>query len=825
MVVQEVVLSPQEQRIEEGQDEGLTTEEARARRARLNRLLKDFRDKTPKLSIQRAHLFTESFKETEDLPLVMRWARALQNTTSKIDIAIGDEELIVGACDPARRHALIYPELRGVQLLKPEEFTDERRKPLSLTAEDIKILNEDILPYWQGKTLHERYAALLPEDTRRLVYAEDDIYTWKTIWETITVRSSLQWALDNDKVLRRGFNDIKREAEERLTTLDPSDPKNNFDKMPFLKAVIIVCDAAITFAKRYAELARSMAKKETSGQRKRELTEIAEICEWVPANPARTFHEAVQSQWFAQVISRLEQNTGTVIGNGRTDQYLYPYYKKDIEEGRITRDKALELLECLWLKMAQFVLIWQSRSINFREGYTHWEQTCIGGQTRDGQDATNELSHLILESKKEFPLAYPDLAARIHARTPEPFLWAVCELIKEGTGFPKLLNDEEIIPLLLAKGATLEEARDYTGSGCTEVRMLNRDTYMTPIAYCNLGAIIEMTLNNGALGLSGGQAGLKTGDPRHFNSFDDVMNAFRRQAENLVRHLFIQQSVGEMARAQTFAAPLLSCLHDLCMQQCTDIHQGKIEGGLQLGAFDIIGYANAVDSLTAIKKLVYDDKKITMGELLEALKTDFEGKEEIRQMLLNAPKYGNNDNYVDSLAHEVEDIFISFTHRYRTCHGAELDVRYVPTTIHVYMGNEIGATPDGRKAREPLSDGVSPSQGSDTNGPTAALLSIEKGISRQYKERAARLLNMKLSPQAVAGEEGTKRLASLIRTWCDLKLWHIQFNIINTETLKEAQKHPEKYRNLLVRVAGYSAFFVDLPLGLQNDIIRRSEHQ
>ena len=413
---------------------------------------------------------------------------------------------------------------------------------------------------------------------------------------------------------------------------------------------------------------------------------------------------------------------------------------------------------------------------------------------------------------------------RIHARTPERFLLKACEVLKEGTGFPKFLNDEAIIPILLAKGATPEEARNYSGSGCTEVRMLNRDTYMTGNSMVNLGAVVEMALNDGRVRLSDDERfGAQTGDPRGFAGFDDVMTAFKRQVEHLVRHVFIQNRMADMIRPTMLAAPIESCLHDLCMDNGLDIHQGRIEGGIVLGAWDPIGFGTAVDSLAAVRRLVFDDKKTTMGELVDALAKNFEGHEVLRQMCLNAPKYGNNDPYADDIAVEMEDFFRSLSERYTNLYGGKMDVRYVPVTSYMPLGRVVGATPNGRKATEPLSDGISPSQGTDTKGPTAVLMSIARTNESKYRHTAAKLHNMKLCPQAVEGELGTRRLAALIRSWCDLKLWHIQFNIINNQTLRAAQRDPEKYRNLLVRVAGYSAYFVDLTPGLQEEIIRRTE--
>jgi formate C-acetyltransferase len=500
------------------------------------------------------------------------------------------------------------------------------------------------------------------------------------------------------------------------------------------------------------------------------------------------------------------------VGNGRIDQYLHPYYAKDLAEGRITPQEALELLECLWIGMARNVEIYTSPgSLSYTQGYAHWEATTIGGQTPDGRDATNDLSYLMLQSKREFPLNYPDLAARIHARTPERFLYEVCETIKEGTGFPKLFFDEEIIPLFLAKGAELQEARDYCIAGCTEAKLPNRDGVTTGCAWLNLGAILEMTLNDGHVKRLGEQRlGVATGDAREFRCFDDVWNAFRRQAENVMRHTFIQQWLADTLKSRFIASPLCSMLHDLCMRECKDMHAGPVEGALYLGFVDTLGFGTAIDSLAAIKRLVFDEKKLGMGELLEALEADFEGHEAIRQLCLNAPKYGNDDPDADGIGRDIEDVFCRLSHGYPSAFGGELDVRYVTITAHIPFGAVLGATPDGRRAGEPVSEGVSPCQGADRNGPTASLISTAKARSEGRKERAARLLNMKLSPAAVAGPEGTRKLMSLLRTACDLKLWHLQFNIVNRETLLAAQKDPEKYRNLLVRVAGYSAYFVDL---------------
>jgi formate C-acetyltransferase len=522
----------------------------------------------------------------------------------------------------------------------------------------------------------------------------------------------------------------------------------------------------------------------------------------------------------------MEQRIGGSVANGRMDQYFYPYYKKDIEEGRLTKENAIELFQCLWLCIAQYADLYITPTgTTWSEGYAHFEALTLGGKTRDGRDATNELSYIILKSKKGLPLNYPDLAVRIHSQTPDSFLYQVCEVIKEGEGYPKIFNDEDIVPLYLAKGANLEEANDYCMAGCTEPRLINRETYVNPGAWLNCGAVVEMTLKDGKMEKYGDvQLGMQTGDPGKFLSYDDLWRAFCSQLENLLKHILIQQYIADNLKPQYTAAPLMSMLHDICWITCKDIHTNNIEGGLDFVPIDMVGFGTAIDSLAAVKKLVFDDKKITMDELLKALDNNFRGKENIRQMCLNAPKYGNNDPYADEIGYEVEKVIVSYLHRYKRKGGGQFDIRQVPVTSHIPAGKVVAATPNGRKEKQFLSEGSSASHGSDKKGPTAILLSNAKTKCSSYKERAARLLNIKLSPASVAGEEGTRKLMSFIRSFCDLKLWHIQFNIINRDTLLAAQSDPEKYRNLIVRVAGYSAYFVDLTRELQEEIIARTEH-
>lgn len=815
----EKVYSPQETRIKNNQPHS---------KSRAGKLLDVFHGSRPVIDIERGRYFTESFKQTEGQPLILRWAKALYHYAENASVYVDDNQLIAGRAGREGRYGILYPELDG-------DFLDEAIKslpgrensPFDITDDDAQYIINEISPYWKGKTFHEALAAAIPEDTRRYTYNNDEELSSRFIVnETASFRSSIQWVHDYEKPLKVGFNGIKREAQEKLAELDEFSPIDNTERKPFLEAVIITADAIILWANRHAALAEAKADTEKNLVRKAELTEIARICRKVPAEPAGSFYEAVQSQWFIQLFSRIEQKTGTIISNGRMDQYLYPYYKADKEKGLIDADKAEELLECVWVSMAQYIDLYLSKAGGaFNEGYAHWEAVTIGGQTKDGRDATNELTYIFLQSKRKFPLNYPDLAARIHTRAPQRYLREVAETIKDGSGFPKLINDEEVIPLLLAKGAQFEEAYDYSVSGCAEVRMPNRDTYTSPCAYINFAAAIEMTIYNGKMLKYGDEViGLQTGDLEQFDTFDKFLAAYLKQQKNFMKQAFIQQHEIIRLRAEHFASPLGSSLHALCMEQCKDIHTPKIEGGIDLGYFEFIGYGTVIDSLAAIKKVVFEDKRLTLARVKEAMEHNFEGYEIERQLLKNAPAYGNDDSYADEIGKLLDRELLEYTKKYSAELGVHLDLRYVPFTSNVPFGKVVSATPNGRLAYLPLSDGSSASQGADINGPTAILLSNYATKNYDFRNRAARLLNVKLSPQCVQGEDGTEKLVQYIKTWCDLKLWHLQFNIINRETLIEAQKNPEQYASLLVRVAGYSAYFCELSKDLQDDIISRTEH-
>ncbi|MFW5489713.1 MAG: (2S)-3-sulfopropanediol dehydratase [Desulfovibrio sp.] len=814
-------LSPQEDRI-------LNKLDTRKGRERVYGIMDTFHMTVPHIDIQRAQYFTESMKTTEGQPLVLRWAKALKNVAEKIDVYITPNSLLAGRAGQPGRYGILYPEIDGdFYKVVMKDLHKREKSPFIISKEDTDLLLSEIAPFWEGKTYHEHLNHALPEELRTVTYDDNEGLKSKfVVSETSSYRSALQWVHDYEKVIKRGFLDIQAEAQAKLDELDPMSPTQNWDKRPFYQAMVIVCDAIMIWAKRHATLARELAAAEKDEKRKAELLEMAEICERVPAEPARNFREALQCQWFVQMFSRMEQKASAIISNGRMDQYLYPFYKKDIEEGKLTEEQATELLEIMWVEMAQFIDLYINPTGNeFQEGYAHWEAVTIGGQTPDGQDATNELSYLFLKSKRDFPLNYPDLATRIHSRTPERFLHEIALTIKDGSGFPKLINDEEIVPLYTAKGAPFKEALDYAVSGCTEARMPNRDTYTSGCVYINFATAMEMTMYNGRMLHYGDELiGLETGDPTSFKTWDEFYEAYKKQHMNLLSKAFLQQYVVDCLRPEHFASPMASVLHDLCMKEGKDLQSPKIEGGVDYSYFEFLGYGTVTDSLSAIKKLVFEDKKLTMAEVVEAMKTDFEGHEDVREMLRNAPAYGNNDEYADAIAKDIDFITQVYAEKYSKERGIHCDVRYVPITSHVPFGKVVSATPNGRHAWTALSDGTSASHGADHNGPTAVLMSNYHTKNMGMMNRASRLLNLKLSPKAVEGEEGTRKIMDMIRTWCDLHLWHLQFNIVNKETLVAAQKDPDSYRDLLVRIAGYSAYFCDLSKDLQDDIINRTEH-
>ena len=710
-----------------------------------------------------------------------------------------------------------------------KEFKKNKGKigEVVVTPEDEKIIDDVLTPYWTGRDYASNFHDAMPEETRFMMYGPNpkDVLTMTCVVAgTSNQRHSQNWTPDWIKLIARGCKGIRAEAQAKLDALDH--PRDMIHKKPFLEAVITTCDAMKIWSERYANAAKDMAAKEGDAKRKADLLKIAEVCTQVPENPARNFHEALQCQWWGQLFNRIEQ-TSCAMGQGRMDQYLLPYYQKDLADGTLTYDDAQELLQCVWLHMSEVTEIKMNPvAAAGTEGFSQFCDVCLGGQTADGQDATNELSYAILESVRPLQITSPDLCVRIHANTPEKFLHAVVETIKDGKGYPKLLNDEMVIPFYLANGITRKEANDWNISGCCENRVINRETNVTANGGFNYGCAVEMAFRNGKLKVwKDLQFGKQTGDPRSWTSFDDVWNAFTTQLEHLVLHALTQQYVALNMAGNYFASPQTSMLHDLTMEHCRDLHtHGEwIPGGLDHSCLDSIGKGTAIDSLAVVKHLIFDTKKLTWDQLLDAVEQNWEGHEDIRQLCLNAPKYGNGINWVDKIGWDIDHFILELLHKYPKPNGQCFILRCIPITFHVPFGKVVWATPNGRPAHEYLSEGISASHGMDVKGPTVALTSMAHGRDTSYKEKGGELINMKFAPGNIAGEEGTRRLMQVIRTWSDLKLWHVQFNILNKATLLAAQKDPEKYRDLVVRIAGYSAYFVDLSPSQQSEIIARTE--
>lgn len=810
------VLSGQEERILNG-DGQLSPRE------RINGFLQGFRDDVPRIDIQRALLFTRSMRETERYPMVLRRAMALKYVMENIDVCIQDNELIVGTAGGPGRHSILFPELRGPWLNEALEGLRDGAS-YKVSEEDLKTVAEEIVPYWRGKSSHEYYLGLLPQDTKEIIYGDGDWGSAGIIQDNANINETLNWAGNYKKVITRGLLDIQREMRERLEALQDYE----MEKKAFYQATIITCDATMIYAKRYAEKARELAAAEKDEARRKELEQIAGICADVPANPAKSFWEALQSLWFTMTTYKLECPTVGVISLGRFDQYMYPAFIQDYRAGVIDDENALELMECLWLKVAAYVPYNVTATKNYFEGYCHFEQTVLGGQTRDGRDASNELTYLVLRSKREFPLHYPDLSVRVHSETPNELLYAVAQVVKDGTGFPKLLNDEEIIPHLLCDRVSIQDARDYSPCACTEVRMADKDTYFAVGGNMNMAAALEMALNDGAV--------IMDGEPRKYctpsipadkiSSYEDVFQNLTEVWACMCRHYHIRQSALELTNARCHAIPFFSMLNESCVLAGKDAHQPITEYGVSRdsGTMSAIGFGTVAESLCVLKKLVFDEKRISLAEMKEALDANFEGYEPIRQMALNAPQYGNNDDYADEIARQLDEMICGVYSRFRTPNGPQ-NLKFVPVTTHVAMGKRMRATPNGRYAGEALSEGISPTQGRDSQGPVNTMISIKKARSETYNNNLARLLNIKFNPQVLQGDKGTRDLISFIRAFIDLKLWHVQFAVINKETLLNAQKDPAKYRNLIVRVAGYSAYFTDLSPKLQDEIINRTEHE
>jgi len=783
---------------------------------RIKNLRKRLRSYPPAVCVERAVLITKSYRETEGEPAVIRRAKALKEILEGMSIYIADGELIVGNQASEPNKAPVFPETGASWVLDQLDSFSTRNVNKFLITENDKSVLREVLSYWKGKTVLEIAPALLNDETRAIFEQ-----SYPVISPTLFLRNCVGHLVPNYAIiLKKGFEGVRAEVLNRMNLLDPSEPEH-ISKLQFYRAILIVCDAVAGFARRYAELAKELANKEVDLVRKAELEDIAEVVRRVPEKPAQTFHEALQSFWFLQLIIHIETD-GLAESPGRFDQYMYPYLAKDLAENRLTFAEAQELVDCVWLKMNELIKLSDiPPAAKYFGGVTMSQNLILGGVNQDGEDATNELSYMCLEADMHIQLPQPALSVRVHSGTPEKFLLKAAELVKTGGGKPAFFNDEVIIPALMNDGIPLSEARNYAIVGCVEPVPSDNTNGWTNAAMFNLGKCLELALHNGVCQLSGDRVGPATGEAKDFQTFDQVMEAFKKQVSYFVKHMVAMLNTWDYVHKKILPTPFVSSFTDDCIEKGQDL----VEGGARFNFTGPqgIGLADVADSLAAIKSLVFEKKLLFMDQLVNILDRNFEGYEDIRLLFRNkAPKYGNAEKFPDSMAREVGLFYCREVAKYKNPRGGKYRPGLYPVASNVPLGGVVSALPNGRKKGVPLADGISPVHGCDTKGPTAVLRSVAR-VEHSAATNGT-LLNIKFHPSAFKNSEDIKKFISLIRSFCALKIMHVQFNVISADILRAAQKAPEDYRDLMIRVAGYSAMFVDLDKKLQDDIIGRTEH-
>lgn len=767
----------------------------------------------PQMCPERARFYTESYKETEGEAMIIRRAKAYARTLEKMTIFVADNDLFVGNQASQLRACPVYPESEA-QYMKEEIdiFPVRDNDKVVVPAEVKKELLEDILPYWEDKNSEFITDKRIPESTMKVVNVENQVFS-----PQIHQRGSLAHTIaDYGDVLKYGFNGIKERTMKLRDALDLT-LVENVAKKDFYEAEIICCDAMEVLAKRYVDLLEKTAAKETDETRKKELLKMADNCRQVPAGPSTNFYEALQSFWFVHLGLYIEQN-GLAISAGRFDQYMYQYYKTDIENEVLTKMEAQELLDILWVKFTEIMRAYDLKSSIYYGGFAISENLVVGGVDEHGNDATNELSQMCLDSEGKTRLSQPNVSIRVHPAMSNAFLKKAAKVIRGGGGKPQLFNDAIAIPLLMSCGSNLADARNYSISGCVEA-VPHGTLGVTNACMSNLGKALELALNSGKCMLNGETIGVKTNDPSTFENIDDVITAYRAQVEAYVKHMVIALNTIETVHGEMLQLPFTSLTMPDCIEKGKDITNGGSRYAFT--GPQGVGLADVTDSLAAIQKVVFEDKIVTMNQLIDALKNDFEGNEKLRMLLKNAPKYGNDDDRVDQFVEAVSKAYCDVVSKHKNAWGGPYRPGLYPVSSNVPMGEAVAALPSGRKARQPLADGISPEHYMDLNGPTAVMCSAAK--FDQTAVLNGTLLNQKFSPSHLEGEENVKKFVDLIRGYFAMGGWHVQFNVVSAKTLKAAQKEPEKYPGLLVRVAGYSAFFSEISKVIQDDIIERTE--
>ena len=764
------------------------------------------------IDTERARIETEVYKKYEGTVSIPELrALVLREYFANKTLYIGEGELIVGekGCDP--QAAPTFPELCCHTLEDMHVMNDRELISFKGKDEDFKLQEETIIPYWEKRSIRSKIIRnMTPE--------------WNAAYEAGIFTEFMEQrgpghTVGSFKIYEKGFLNYKKDIEEAIAALDFQNDKEAFEKRNQLRGMSIACDAIMVLGKRYAEYARELAAKEEDETRKAELLQIAVNCDVVPANPPQTFWQAIQMYWFVHLSVTTELNPWDAYSPGRLDQHLYPFYSADVDAGRLDDDKALELLECLWVKFNNQPAP-PKVGITLKESstYTDFANLNTGGITPDGENGVNPVSYLILDCMDEMKLLQPSSNVQISRKTPQKFLKRACEISRKGWGQPAFYNTEAIVQELLNAGKSLEDARRGGTSGCVETGAFGNEAYILT-GYFNLPKIFELTLNNGYDPVAKKQLGLKLGYATDFETFDELFDAYKKQIEYFLDIKIQGSNVIEKIYADYMPVPFLSIITNDCIKKGKDYNAGGAR--YNTNYLQGVGIGTITDCVAAVKYNVYDKKRFTMAELMKAMEDNFEGHEEILNLVRNkTPKYGNDDPYADGLMKEIFSFYQKSVTGRPNMKGGTYRINMLPTTCHVYFGEVMMASQNGRLAHKPVSEGISPEKGADVNGPTAVVKSASK---MDHLQTGGTLLNQKFTPNVVAGEQGLDQMANLIRTYFNMDGHHIQFNVVDRQTLINAQQHPEDYKDLIVRVAGYSDHFRNLSKALQDEIIERTE--
>ena len=781
---------------------------------RIKRLHQESLDTPATLSIERALIETAFYKENYGkYPIAILRAKNFYEICKKKTLYIGKDELIVGERGPLPKAVPTFPELTCHSVEDLHVLNTRELQPYLISQEDIDIYEKEVIPYWAGKTQRERIFNHVSKEWEEAYHA--GVFT-----EFMEQRAAGHTAMDG-KMYRRGLLDVKKIIADEIAALDYINDPEATDKQQELEAMDISCDAAILFAERHALLAEEMAARESDPQRKAELEKIADVCHWVPANAPRDYWEAIQMYWFVHLGTVTELNGWDSMNPGHIDQHLYPFYKKGLEDGTLDRDKAKELLSCLWIKFNNQPAPPKVGITALESGtYNDFTNINLGGIDRDGNPVANEISYMALEVQEELHELQPGLSIHIASNTPDEFLLEGCKVIRQGHGYPSVFNPDTYVKELLRQGKSLEDAREGGCSGCIEVGAFGKEAYLLT-GYLNTPKILEITLHNGVDPLTGKKVGIETGDPRDFKSYEELYEAWHKQMIYFVNLKLAVNNYIERMFSLYAPATFLSLFIDDCIARGKDYYSGGARYNTTY--IQCTGLGTITDSLAVLKKHVFEEQKYTMDEVIKACDADFEGLEKMRQYIRNhTPFFGNDDDYADSIAVKVFDDLCEAIEGKPNTRGGKTQLNMLSTTCHNYFGSVLGATPNGRKAHFAISDGTSASHGSDVNGPSA----LVKSLGKLDQERSGgTLLNVRFVPALLKREQDLTKFSSLIREYFKLGGHHIQFNIVDTQTLLDAQANPDKYKGLLVRMAGYSDYFNDMNTQLQNDVIARTENE